>query len=57
MSGVELLITPATIPFDQAIAEDLVQVGKGRAGFEAAHLSVKRYRELRRQGGEDRARL
>jgi Xaa-Pro aminopeptidase len=46
MSGVELLITPATIPFDQVIAEDLAKVGNGRAGFEAAHLSVKRYREL-----------
>ncbi len=46
MSGVELLITPATIPFDQAVAEDLAKAGNGRAGFEAAHLSVKRYRDL-----------
>ena len=47
MSGVELLITPATIPFDQAIAENLGRVGNGRAGFEAVHLSVKRYRDLK----------
>ncbi len=46
MSGVELLITPATIPFDQALAEDLARAGIARAGFEAAHLSVKRYRDL-----------
>ena len=44
--GVELLITPASIPFDQVIAESLGQAGNGRAGFEVAHLTVKRYREL-----------
>jgi Xaa-Pro aminopeptidase len=46
MSGVELLITPAAIPFDQVVAEALGSFGSGRAGFEVAHLSVKRYREL-----------
>ena len=46
MSGSELLITPATIPFDHALAEELAKTSATRAGFEAAHLSVKRYRDL-----------
>jgi len=46
MTGVELVITPASIPFDQALAEALCSIGNGRAGFEAAHFTVKRFREL-----------
>ena len=46
MTGVDLVITPATIPFDQALAEGLCTIGKGRAGFEAAHFTVKRFNEL-----------
>jgi Xaa-Pro aminopeptidase len=46
MPGVELLTTPATIPFDQALAETVCTIGNGRAGFESAHLTVKRYRDL-----------
>ena len=46
MPGVELLITPASIPFDQALAESLCSIGQGRAGFEAAHFTVKRFRDL-----------
>ena len=46
MTGVELVVTPATIPFDQALAEALCRIANGRAGFEAAHFSVKRFRDL-----------
>jgi Xaa-Pro aminopeptidase len=46
LTGVELVITPATIPFDQALAEALCTVGKGRAGFESTHLTVKRFGDL-----------
>ena len=46
LTGAELVITPATIPFDQALAEALCTLGHGRAGFEAAHFSVKRFRDL-----------
>ena len=46
MQGVALVTTPATIPFDQALAEVLCTIGHGRAGFEAVHLSVKRFRDL-----------
>jgi len=46
MTEVELVITPATIPFDQALAEALCSIAKGRAGFEAAHFTVKRFRDL-----------
>ena len=46
MTGVELEITPATIPFDQALAVSLCRIEKGRAGFESMHLTVKRFREL-----------
>jgi Xaa-Pro aminopeptidase len=46
MPGVELVTTPATIPFDHALAEALCSIGHGRAGFEAAHLTVKRFRDL-----------
>lgn len=42
----ELVITPASKPFDLAFAEGLCKIGKGRAGFEAAHLSVKRHADL-----------
>ena len=46
MTGVDLVITPAMIPFDQALAEGLCTIGNGRAGFEAAHFTVKRFNEL-----------
>lgn len=46
MPGVDLVITPASIPFDQALAEALCSIGKGRAGFEAAHFTVKRFGDL-----------
>jgi len=44
--GLELVITPASQPFDLAFAEGLCTVEKGRAGFEGAHLTVKRHQEL-----------
>lgn len=44
--GLELVITPASKPFDLAFVEGLCTVEKGRAGFEAAHLTVKRHQEL-----------
>ncbi len=46
LRDVELVITPATIPFDHVLAEELAKTGSGRAGFEAAHLTVKRHRDL-----------
>ena len=46
LPGVELVTTPASIPFDQALAESLCTIGNGRAGFEAAHFTVKRFRDL-----------
>jgi Xaa-Pro aminopeptidase len=44
--GVDLVITPASKPFDLAFAEGLCSIGNGRAGFEGAHLTVKRYQAL-----------
>jgi Xaa-Pro aminopeptidase len=46
MSGVDLVITPASIPFDQALADALCKIEKGQAGFEAAHFTVKRFGDL-----------
>jgi Xaa-Pro aminopeptidase len=46
MTGVELVLTPASIPFDQALAEALCRIENGRAGFEAAHFTVKRFSDL-----------
>lgn len=46
MPGVGLVLTPASMPFDQALAEALCISENGRAGFEAAHFTVKRFREL-----------
>src|SRR5262245_18328628 len=46
MTGVDLLITPASIPFDQALADALCSLGQGRAGFESTHFTVKRFHEL-----------
>ncbi len=43
---VDLVITPASKPFDVTFAEALCSIGKGRAGFEGAHLTVKRHQEL-----------
>lgn len=51
MPDVELVITPASKPFDVAFAEGLCRIGKGRAGFESAHLSVKRHADLIRNLG------
>ena len=45
--GFDLVITPADQPFDLAFAEGLCSVGHGRAGFEGAHLTVKRHLELK----------
>ena len=47
LPGVDLVITPASKPFDLAFAEGLCSVVNGRAGFEAAHLTVKRHDELK----------
>ena len=46
MTGVELVITPATIPFDHALADAVCSIEQGRAGFEAPHLTVKRFNDL-----------
>lgn len=45
--GLELVITPASRPFDAAFADALCRIGNGRAGFEGAHFTVKRHDELR----------
>lgn len=47
MTGVTLVITPASIPFDQALADALCTIEQGRAGFEAAHFTVKRFNDLK----------
>lgn len=46
MAGVELVIIPASIPFDHALSETLCAQGHDRAGFEATHFTVKRFHEL-----------
>ena len=46
VQGLELVITPASKPFDLAFAEALCGLGKGRAGFEGAHLTVTRHQAL-----------
>jgi Xaa-Pro aminopeptidase len=46
LTGVELVITPASKPFDLAFAEALCTIGHGRAGFESVHLTFKRHQEL-----------
>ena len=46
MTGVDLVITPASVPFDQSLAEALCSIEHGRAGFEAMHFTVKRFGEL-----------
>jgi len=46
MTGLELVITPAAIPFDHALADALRTIDNGRAGFETTHLTVKRFRDL-----------
>jgi Xaa-Pro aminopeptidase len=46
VSGLELVTPPATKPFDLEIAETLRSIGTGRAGFEGAHLTVKRHQDL-----------
>ncbi len=46
LAGVDLVITPASVPFDQQLAETLCSIAHGRAGFESMHFTVKRFREL-----------
>jgi Xaa-Pro aminopeptidase len=46
LTGVELVITPASKPFDLAFAEALCKAGNGRAGFESVHFTVKRFNDL-----------
>jgi Xaa-Pro aminopeptidase len=46
VTGLQLVITPASKPFDLAFAEALSAAGPGRAGFEGAHFTVKRYQDL-----------
>ena len=46
LAGVDLVVTPASVPFDQALAETLCSIAHGRAGFESMHFTVKRFREL-----------
>lgn len=46
LSGVDLVITPASKPFDLALAEGLCKFGNGRAGFESVHFTVKRFTDL-----------
>ena len=47
LPGVDLVITPASKPFDLAFAEALCSIVNGRAGFEAVHLTVKRLQDLK----------
>jgi Xaa-Pro aminopeptidase len=47
MPGLDLVLTPASKPFDLAFAETLCSIGKGTAGFEGVHLTVKRHDDLR----------
>lgn len=47
LPGVELVITPASKPFDSALADALCQIEKGRAGFESTSLTVKRFEYVR----------
>src|SRR5262245_37548847 len=45
--GLDLVITPASKPFDMAFAEALCHLGQGRAGFESPHFTVKRFNDLK----------
>lgn len=47
MTGLELVVTPASKPFDLALAEALCSLDQGCAAFEAVHLTVKRFNELK----------
>jgi Xaa-Pro aminopeptidase len=51
VKDVDLVFAPANRPFDVSFAEGLCTIGKGRAGFEAAHLSVKRHVDLTKRLG------
>lgn len=46
MPGLDLVTMPASKPFDLAVAEALCAIGNGSAGFEGAHLTVTRHRDL-----------
>jgi Xaa-Pro aminopeptidase len=46
LTGLELVITPASKPFDLAFAEALCRIEQGTAGFESVHFTVKRFADL-----------
>jgi Xaa-Pro aminopeptidase len=46
LPGLELVITPASKPFDLAFAEALSTLQAGHAGFESVHFTVKRFNDL-----------
>jgi Xaa-Pro aminopeptidase len=46
VDGLELVITPSNKPFETAFAEGLAKIGRGRVGFESAHISVKRHGDV-----------
>jgi Xaa-Pro aminopeptidase len=46
LTGLELVISPASTPLDAALAEALCKPGKGRAGFESVHVTVRRFTDL-----------
>src|SRR5690242_5308439 len=46
IDGLELVITPSNKPFDVSFSEGLCKAAKSRAGFEAAHLTVKRHADV-----------
>jgi len=46
LPNLELVITPASKPFDLAFAEALCKTEHGRAGFESVHFTVKRFTDL-----------
>lgn len=46
LPGLDLALVLTTSSLEEAIAEVLGSFGNGRAGFEAAHLSVRQHRDL-----------
>lgn len=46
LPGVELVMAPASRPFDTNLVDALASIGNGRVGFEAAHLTVQRHSDL-----------
>ena len=49
MPGLDLVITPASQPFDLAFAEALCAAAPDRAGLEAVHFTVKRFNDLKKR--------